>query len=64
VWIAVISVIAFVALCETMLFFARRNGPLVAKLDGLGYLVKPHEETSNTDGDPDRPTPRDKNELL
>jgi hypothetical protein len=36
----------------------------VAKLYGLGYLVKPHEETSNTDGDPDRRTPRDENELL
>ena len=59
-----ISVIAFIALCETMLSFARRNGPLVAKLYGLGYLVKPHEETSNTEGDPDRPTPRDENELL
>jgi hypothetical protein len=47
-----------------MLFFARRNGPLVAKLYGFGYLVKPHEATSNTDGDPDRPMPRAENELL
>ena len=62
--LSVSGVIAFIAVCEAVLFFVRRNGPAVAKLYGLGYLVKPHENTSNTDSDPDRPTRRDADELL
>jgi hypothetical protein len=64
VWIAVIIVIAFIAVCETVLFFARRHLPLVAKLYGLGDLVKADEKTSNTAGDADgEPKARGESEL-
>lgn len=59
VWIGVIIVITVITVCEIALFFARRS-PLVARLYGLGYLVKSDGETRITDGAPDRPTPRDR----
>jgi hypothetical protein len=56
VWIGVIIVIAFITVCETVLFLARRS-PFVARLYGLGYLVESDERTSSTDGEPDRNEP-------
>jgi hypothetical protein len=50
VWIGVIIVIAFIAVCETVIFFARRS-PLVAKLYGLGYLFESDGKTKNSDAD-------------
>jgi hypothetical protein len=61
VWIGVIIVIAFITVSEIALYFARRS-PFVARLYGLGYLVKADAETSNTDRHRDRPTPRDEND--
>lgn len=58
-----IGVIAFVAACEVVLFFARRNQAFVARLYMLGDLVKSDGETSNTDADADVPKPRKGNEL-
>lgn len=63
VWIDVITVIAFIAVCEIVLVLARRS-PLVAKLYGLGYLVKTDRDTRSTDADADVPTSRAENELL
>ena len=63
VWIGVIIVIAFITVCEIALFIARRS-PFVARPYGLGYLVRSGGEARNTDGDPDRPVPRDENERL
>lgn len=45
-----IIVIAFIAVCETVIFFARRS-PLVAKLYGLGYLFESDGKTKNSDAD-------------
>jgi hypothetical protein len=65
VWIIGIGVvIAFIALCETVLFFARRHPRFVAKLYMLDDLVKFDGETSDADGEPDVPKPHDENELL
>lgn len=61
-WIALIIVIAFITVCELLLFYARRHGPFVAKLHGLGYLVKADAEASRTDGAPHRPEPRGEDE--
>jgi hypothetical protein len=55
VWIIEIGmIVAFIATCETVLVFARRNPQLVAKLYLLGDLVKTAE--------PDSAKPRDENE--
>ena len=56
-------VIAFIAACEVVLSLARRS-PFVAKLYGLGYLVKSEGEPSNTDADADVPARRDEDDLL
>jgi hypothetical protein len=60
VWIAAISVIAFIAVCETALFFARRNPAFVAKLYMLDDVLT---FDSSTDTGPDLPAPRN-NDLL
>ena len=53
VWIIGIGVIiAFVAVGETVLFFARRHPQFVAKLYMLDDLVKFDGETSNGDAEP------------
>jgi len=65
VWIIGIGVvIAFIAVCETALFFARRHPRFVAKLYMLDDLVKFDEETSNADAEPDVHERRDDNDLL
>jgi hypothetical protein len=64
VWIIGIGiVIAFIAVCETALFFARRHPQFVAKLYMLDDLVKFDGETSDPDAEPDV-KPRDQNEPL
>ena len=64
-WIIGIGIIiAFVAACETALFFARRNPQFVAKLYMLEDLVKFDGETTTADAEPDVPEPCDENELL
>lgn len=64
-WILGIGVIvAFVAVCETVLFVARRNPQFVAKLYMLDDLVRFDGETSNADAEPHDPRPRDENERL
>lgn len=47
VWIAVIVVIAFIAVCE-IVRFARGNLPPLAKLYRLGYFVRSAGEASRT----------------
>ena len=64
-WIVGIGVvIAFVAVCESVLFFARRNPRFVAKLYMLEDLVKFDAETSSTDAEAHIPKPRDEKEPL
>jgi hypothetical protein len=55
--IGVIVVIAFIAVCEIVLFCVGRSGPFVAKLYGLG-------DTNDTDVNPDLPKTRNENGLL
>jgi hypothetical protein len=63
VWIIGIGVIiAFISVCETALFFARRHPQFVAKLYMLEDLVKFDGETSNAEAEPDISKPRDENE--
>lgn len=63
-WILGIGVaIAFIAVCETVRFFARRHPGFVLKLYMLDDLVKLDGEKSNPDADPDVLKPRDENEL-
>jgi hypothetical protein len=63
VWIIGIGVIiAFVAVGETVLFFARRHPQFVAKLYMLDDSVKFDGETSKGDAEPDTGKPRDEND--
>jgi len=50
--------------CESVLFFARRNPRFVAKLYMLEDLVKFDAETSSTDAEAHIPKPRDEKEPL
>jgi hypothetical protein len=62
--IGVIVVIAFIAVCEIVLFCVGRSGPFVAKRYGLGDVLKFDGETNDTDVNPDLPKTRNENGLL
>jgi len=59
---SLIIVIAFITVRDLPLFVARRHGQFVAKLHGLGYLLKTDAESIGGDPDPNSPEPHGEHE--
>jgi hypothetical protein len=59
-----VIVIAFIATCETVLFFARRNPQFIAKLYLLDDVLRFDEATNSPEAVSELPKPGDENEQL